>query len=143
MRKLILIAVIVSAGVGCGALVPKTTETLDESVRSYNEGVLWQRYANAAIHVPPKLRAQFVDDWDQRSKDLKITSYDVVKVENKGSKEAHVQIKLEWYKDSEGVVHETHAVQTWERRDKLWIIVDESRLRGTEMPGLPEPLMKD
>ena len=50
---------------------------------------------------------------------------------------------MEWYSDSEGTVHETHATQTWEKRGKDWMMVDEARLKGTEMPGLPEPLMTD
>ena len=39
----------------------------------------------------------------------------------------------------EGTIHETHAVQTWERHGKAWWMVDESRLRGAPMPGLAEP----
>ncbi|MDB4956182.1 MAG: hypothetical protein JWO36_3751 [Myxococcales bacterium] len=138
MKRLVL-ALLVT---GCGNLA-KNGETLTESVRSYNDGVRWERFATAAIHVPPKQRAQFVDDWDQRANDLKISDYEVVKVDQKGTQEAHVQVKLSWYKNSEGTLHETQALQTWERHGKDWILVDEARLRGPEMPGLPEPLMKD
>jgi hypothetical protein len=134
--------VLVFALTACGTLSPKG-ETLTESVRSYNDGVRWSRFAVAAVHVPPKQRAQFVDDWDDRSNDLKISDYEVVKVDRKGAEEARVQVKLSWYKNSEGTLHETQAVQTWERHGKDWLLVDEARLRGTEMPGLPEPLMKD
>ena len=76
--------------------------TLADAVRSYNEGVRWERFEIAAVHVPPKQRSQFVDDADERAKDVKITEYDVVKVEQKGEREAEVQIKMSWYKDSEG-----------------------------------------
>lgn len=133
----------VLAVAGCGALAPKPTETLTESVQTYNDGVRWSRFAVAATHVPPLQRAQFVDDWDERANDLKISDYEVVKVDRKGPEEARVQVKMSWYKNSEGTLHETHALQTWERHGKDWLIVDESRLRGTEMPGLPEPLMKE
>jgi hypothetical protein len=37
-----------------------------------------------------------------------------------------------------GIVHETHARQSWERKGKAWLIVDERRTRGEEMPGLAE-----
>ena len=30
-------------------------------------------------------------------------------------------------------------MQTWERHGKAWMMVDETRVRGAEMPGLPEP----
>ncbi|HUS31155.1 MAG TPA: hypothetical protein VMZ53_21745 [Kofleriaceae bacterium] len=118
---------------------PKSGDTLGDSVRRYNEGVRWGRYEVAAIHVPAKERSQFVDEADQRSKDLKITDYEVVKVEQKGDRVAAVQVKMSWYKDSEGTLRETQAMQTWERHGKTWLIVDEARLRGTEMPGLREP----
>jgi hypothetical protein len=138
MRSIVLVITLAA----CGAM-PKEENTLGETVRDYNEGIRWANYSNAAVHVPPPQRSQFVDDWDQRGKDLKITDYDVVKVDQKGSRTARVQVKMEWYKDSEGTVHETHALQTWERHGKVWFLVDESRLRGTEMPGLPEPVLKD
>lgn len=139
MKRLVLLLAVAA----CGGMAAKDSDTLGDSVRAYNEGVRWSRFETAASYVPPKQRSQFVDDWDERAKDLKITAYDLVKVEPKGAKEARVQVKLEWYKDSEGKVHETHALQTWERHGKAWFVVDETRLRGTEMPGLTEPPQKD
>jgi len=138
MKRLVLIFL-----TACSVFSPKPSETLGESVRAYNEGIRWERFEVAAIHVPSKQRSQFVDESDLRAKDLKITDYDVIRVEQRGDREAHVQVKLEWYKNSEGTMHETHAVQTWERHGQDWLLVDESRLRGAEMPGLPEPLTKD
>jgi hypothetical protein len=117
---------------------PKAGDTLGESVRAYNDGVRWERFSNAANHVPPKERSQFVDDADQRSKDLRITDYELVRVEQKSDRVAEVQVKVEWYLDSEGKLRETHARQTWERHGKTWWIVDETRVRGVEMPGLRE-----
>ena len=122
---------------------PKAGETLGESVRNYNEGIRWQRYENAAIHVPAAERAQFVDDADERSKDVKITDYEIVKVEQKTDRVALVQVKVSWYRDSEGTLRETQARQTWERHGKTWLVIDETRVRGTEMPGLREPPTKE
>jgi hypothetical protein len=126
-----------------GGLGPAATETLTDSVRIYNDGVRWQRWDNAASYLPVKDRGKWVDDSDARAKDLKITEYDVVRIDPKGDREAKVQIKMSWYKTSEATVHETHSMQTWERHGKDWTLVDETRQRGDEMPGLPEPLMKD
>jgi hypothetical protein len=133
-------------GCGCGAAALHSEPDLSESVRQFNDGVRWERFAAAANAIPPRERSQFVDDMDQRAGDVKITEYDVVRVDPHGEREARVQIKLSWYKASEGTVHETHAVQTWERRGKVWMMVDEIRLRGAEMPGLaeaPRSVMKD
>lgn len=133
--KLIWLIVFLSA-----CRVPRSMPTLSESVRTYNDGVRWERFAVAANHVPPEQRSQFVDDADQRAKDVKITDYEVVRIDKRGEKVAKVHIKVSWYRDSEGTLRETQAMQTWERHDRLWVIVEESRLRGAEMPGLPEAL---
>jgi hypothetical protein len=131
---------------GCGAAALRSEPDLSDSVRQFNDGVRWERFAAAASSIPPPERSQFVDDMDQRAGDVKITDYEVVRVDPHGEREARVQIKLTWYKASEGTVHETHAMQTWERHGKVWWMVDENRLRGAEMPGLssaPRSVMKD
>jgi hypothetical protein len=134
----ILVALSISCSLtACGA-ARQNTETLSESIRSYNEGVRWGRFELAASRVPPRERSAFIDEMDQRAKDLKITEYDIVSVDQRGEREAEVHIKMGWYLDSEGTLRETHALQTWARRGKLWLLVEEERLRGDEMPGLPE-----
>lgn len=138
MKKILLVLIMAA----CGANT-RQSDSLAESIRTYNEGVRWGRYQVAAKNIPAKQRTQFVDDNDERAKDLKITQYDIVNVDQKGSREAKVHIKMEWYSDKEMLVHETHAVQTWEKQGKDWMMVDESRLKGSEMPGLPEPLATD
>lgn len=135
--KTILLCLVVFAVPACHP--PKSGDTLAESVRGYNDGVRWGRYEVAAIHVPAKERASWVDESDERAKDLKITDYEVVTVVQKGDRVAEVQVKMSWYKDSEGTLRETQAMQTWERHGKTWLIVNEARIRGKEMPGLREP----
>ena len=137
-RRLVLAVCIA----GCGA-AGHSQDTLAESVRAFNDDVWWSKFDTAADFVPTSQRADFLDGWDERGKDLKITEYDVVKVTRKTDTEARVQVKLEWYKTTDNTVHETSAVQTWERHGKHWMLVDESRLRGDTMPGLPEPMQKD
>lgn len=132
-----LFAISACVVVGCGG--PQASDPLGDAIRSYNDGVRWGRYEVAANHIAPKERAQFVDDADERAKDLRITQYDVVQVERRGKSAATVHVKVEWYKESEGTLHETHAKQTWEKHGGAWIMVQEARLRGFEMPGLPEP----
>ena len=135
MRKLLLVTVLVAA---CGG-AQKRQEELSDAVRSYNDGMRWARYEIAASQIPPKERAEFVDEMDERGDNLKITDYEVVKVDSRGTKEAKVQIKVSWYLDNIGTLKETHAVQLWERQGKVWLMVNEARLRGDEMPGLSEP----
>jgi len=118
----------------------QTTETLAESIRSFNEGIRWQRYEVAATSIPPKERSRFVEDMDERAENLKITDYEIVRVDRTRDKEAKVHIKVSWYMDNEGTLKETHAMQVWQRRGKAWLMVDQTRYRGDEMPGLMEPI---
>ena len=138
--KAICIGLVLAAA--CGSVGQKPGESLTETIRAYNDGVRWGRFTSAAAFVPAPQRAERVDEWDQRAKDLDITDYEILNVIARGDHEAKVELKLSWYKQSEQILHETRAVQTWEKRGKTWLMVDESRLRGTEMPGLPEPMMK-
>jgi len=136
-----LIAGLVAALVGgCGAR-PRGTEALSDSIRSFNDGVRWERFAIAAARIPPPERAQFVDEMDERAEELKITDYEIVTVDARGPREARVQVKLSWYRPADGTLRETHALQTWERRGAAWLMVAEARVRGAEMPGLSEPAL--
>ncbi|MEJ7601935.1 MAG: hypothetical protein WKG01_28830 [Kofleriaceae bacterium] len=132
--KAIMFVVLVTA---CGS-ARKDQETLSESIRTFNDGVRWERFSIAANQLPPTERSEFVDQMDERATDLKITDYEILRVDAKGPGAARVQVKLSWYKNSEGLLRETHAMQTWERKGKTWLMVDEARVRGAEMPGLPE-----
>jgi hypothetical protein len=127
----------------CGAPQVRSENDLSESIRLFNDDVRWGRFAAAAKSIPPAQRSQFVDEMDERADDLKITDYEIVRVDPQGGREARVHIKLSWYRASQGTVHETHALQSWERHGKAWRMVDETRLRGAEMPGLAEALMKE
>src|SRR5205085_12628376 len=88
------------------------SDTLQEVILSYNEGIRWERFETAASSLPPKQRSEFVDEMDQRSKDLKISQYDIVRVDKPTRKMGKVQIKVAWYKDSEGKLNVTHVIQT-------------------------------
>jgi hypothetical protein len=123
--------------VGC-ATAPNRGENLLESVRTYHEGVRWERFPAAASRVPPAERDDFIEERDRLAEDLKISDYEVVRV-TAGENDAKVQVKYTWYLDSEGSVRHTHAIEGWERRGKVWVIVEERHLRGDEMPGLPGP----
>ncbi|HPH70710.1 MAG TPA: hypothetical protein PLF40_33390 [Kofleriaceae bacterium] len=132
----LLLATALSACAG----VPKAGETLMESVQTYNEGVRWERFAAAASRLPAAERMAFIDESDARSKDFKLTDYEVVRVAAVSDKVAKVQVRLSWYRESEGTLRETHAVQTWKRSGKVWVLASQARLRGPEMPGVMEPV---
>jgi len=121
------------------ASAPRSGEDLLESVRTYHEGVRWQRFPVAAGRVPPAQRDDFLQERDQLSEDLRITDYEVLRVRSTSEGRAEVEVKWTWFLDSDGRVKETRAVEHWERHGKVWLLVDERRARGETMPGLAEP----
>lgn len=126
---------------GCGG-APRRTESLMESVMTYNDGVRWERLPVAASRVPPAEREDFIDERDQLAEDLKITDWEVVRVRS-DERGAKVHVKYTWYEEEIGTVHETHALQRWRPLGQAWVIIAEHRLRGEEMPGLPEEPAED
>jgi hypothetical protein len=136
--KLLTSIVLIGIASGCGAAQRNGEDSLGEALRSYNEGVRWQRYAIAATRVPVKERSKFVEEMDRRSEEMRITDYEVVRVDARGPREARVHVKWGWYRDDEQVLRQTHATQTWERHGKTWLMVDEAKLRGADMPGLAD-----
>jgi hypothetical protein len=121
---------------GCGA-AQREPEPLDQAVRVYNDGLRWQRFDEAASRLPAARRDDFLDQRDQLHDDLRISEYDVIRVRyDDKQRRARVQVKYTWYLESRGVVHETHAVQTWHRGDEIWVMRGERFLRGEVMPGL-------
>jgi hypothetical protein len=137
MKRLILM-IAVGAIAACGGAQQRADDLMD-SVRGYNEGVRWNRYETAAAAVPPKERDQFIEDREDLEKELHISDYEVIRVGATKDRSAHIEVKYTWFKDSEGIVRETRAIQTWERHGKAWMIIDERRTHGPEMPGLREP----
>jgi hypothetical protein len=139
MTRAGLILIAMSAALAaCGGAQQRADDLL-EAVRSYNESVRWQRYPAAAARVPVKERDAFLEEREDLEKELHISDYDLVKVGTAKKETAAIDVKYTWYKESEGVVHETRAVQTWERHGNAWMIIDERRAKGPEMPGLREP----
>lgn len=122
---------------GC-ASAPRSGETLIESVRTYNDGIRWQRFSAAAGRLPAAERSAFVDEWDERAEDIKVADYEIVDLAARGDV-AVVQVKISWYGEREGTLHDTHARQMWRRAGKIWLLTDEVRMRGAAMPGLAEP----
>jgi len=135
MNRGAILALICSGAFGCGG-VPKQGEPLMESVTTYNDGVRWDRLAIAASRVPVAEREDFIDEKDELTETLKITDWEIKRVSDDGPGRARVHVKYTWYRDDEGVVRHTQAVQKWERKGKAWLIVDERYARGDEMPGL-------
>ena len=129
----------IGGGIGACGGGQRDADSLDQTIHLYNENVRWERFQKAAVLLPPRQRSEAVDAWDERSHDLKITDWEVIAMTPHGDGEIRAHIKLSWYKPSEEIVRVTDEVQTWHKTGRNWLMVEESRLRGDEMPGLSEP----
>lgn len=127
---------------GCGGT--QAVEPLPAAVRSYNEAVRWQRFSSAAAHLEPTRRDDFLDARDQLHEDLRINDYEMIRVRfDRDSVRARVHMKITWHLDSEGIVHDTHTVQTWHREGRRWFLIRENHLRGEPMPGVESSVEKE
>ncbi len=139
-RTMTLLAGLAAASlVACGG-APKRGHTLIEDVRTYNEGVRWSKWAQAATTLPLPEREDFMDEREDLAEDLRIVDYEIKRIRFRQDRSlARVDVEFVWHLDSVGIVRTTVARQNWERRGKFWILTDEVRARGEPMPGLPEP----
>ena len=125
------------AVLACSA-APKP-EPLFNAVEGYNQNLRWQRFQDASSFLPVARRDHFLDRTDQLSKDLRIHHYQVVRLRySDGGDRARVHVKYTWYRESEGVVRESHVVQNWSQEGNFWLLTDESMLRGPPMPGITD-----
>ena len=105
-----VLATAIAAALAGACMTPQRTQPLRDVVRSYNDGIRWQRFNLAAAHVPAAGRDDFLDRHDQLSDDLRISDYEVIRVRYDDARhQARVHIKFTWHLDSRGVVHTTHV----------------------------------
>lgn len=110
-------------------------EALPDAIRAYHEGLVWQRFDHSAGKVTAAERDVFLNAHSELSDDLKVYGYEVVRTRMGSSRdEAKVHVKYTWYMESVGVVRKTHTVQTWARKGRVWIRMNEEHLRGPELP---------
>jgi hypothetical protein len=137
MKSGVLCAVIVFL-FACGGS-KKNNEYMDQ-FRAYNDGIRWRAPGTAAAHIPVGERADFLEERADIDEDLRIADYEILRVGmNRDLDKATLSVEYQWHLDSRGIVYKTVTRQSWERNDDQWIMVEEKRVRGEPMPGVPEP----
>jgi hypothetical protein len=138
------VACVLAVAGACGAASRHNGNDLVDQVRRYNEGLKWRRYPAAAVHIAPAERNAFLDERADLDDDLRIDLWELKRVGyTPGADRAQVRVEYTWHLDSRGIVHKTTSRQRWERHGDHWLVVDERRVRGEEMPGLPEPVPEE
>jgi hypothetical protein len=129
------------AALGCAGR--QRPNELPDDVRTYGEGVRWHKLSQAAAHVPPRERADFLAEREELVDDLRIGDWEIEAIDwTTPLKRATVRIQWTWHLDSRGLVHKTVSEQRWELHGKRWLLIGEVRRRGEPMPGVPEPREK-
>ena len=127
-----------STAVGCGGKKGRL-DHFREQVESYNEGIRWRAPERSAKHLPAEQRELFLEERYELDEDLRIGDYEIIRVKwAKDREKARVRIRYAWHLDSQAVVHKTTTEQFWHREGRGWLMVDEVRIRGAEMPGVAE-----
>jgi hypothetical protein len=124
---------------GCATGQQSKGERLLNDVRAFHEGLRWRRFDEAADHIPPPTREQFLDGREALDDDLRIDDYEIERTKMPEDKVAKVQIRYTWHLESRGTVYTTVVEQRWEQVGKGWILFAEERKRGEPMPEPPPP----
>jgi hypothetical protein len=133
MRRIAVLCLVVAA---CGAQQRPGVELMDD-IRTYQEGLRWRRWDEAALRLPPGRRDAFLETHEELDAELRIVDYEIERVRlAPGSTTATVQVKYTWHLDSVGVVHDSIVEQRWRRVNRAWFLVAERLKRGEDFPGL-------
>src|SRR5262245_26377946 len=117
MRALFLVSL-----VACSSSSARGADLMND-VRTFQEGIRWQKHEMSADYVPAAPRERFRDAHEEIDKDLRIDDYEIQRVKAEASgNDAYVRMKYTWHLDSVGTVHETTTEQHWELQGKIWRI---------------------
>ena len=123
---------------GC-AMAASRRDNLVRNVEHYHDGLRWRRYEDAAQHIAPKDREAFLDQSEKWDKELRIVDFEVPRVKwQAGGTQALVQIKVTWYRESQGIIHHTLLEQSWRSQGTLWQVQHEVVKDGKRLLILPK-----
>lgn len=124
---------------GCSGGAGKQNEDLLENVRTFQEGIRWRKYDQAAEYLPSAARERFLDTHDDIDSDFRIDDYELERVKVTGEHtRATVQVKYTWHLESRGIVHDTVLEESWERQGKTWRMIAFHHKHGESMPAIFE-----
>jgi hypothetical protein len=139
MKRMIMMALLL--GSACAGMTGrKDTEEFMDDVRSFQEGLRWQKYELTVDYLPTGVREKFLATHDEMDHDLRIDDYEVQVVHLADEHtSATVTVKYTWHLDSVGTVHDTIVEEKWKKLGKNWHIVTYAYKRGDEsMPEVVE-----
>ncbi len=137
-----LLAAIVFAAAagGCLTFTQRREDTLIRVSREMNDNLRWGRYQQVAEHLPPDERRAMLERVADMGDDMSFADSEVSSIDfAQGSAKATVLVQLSWYQRSNPVVRATTVEQTWEHKERGWVLTKQRRARGDRFPLVPEP----
>lgn len=111
-----------------------SSEKLKEAVFLLNEGVRWGRIHDVLSHVDPESQTHYIESHKGVGSELKITGYEVVSTQlTPGADRAQIGVKFTWYRIDRMEVHETVVLQSWQERNRIWLLVAEEHRSGVPL----------
>lgn len=108
-------------GAACAGAPKSSAARLDEALKRFHHDLRWQYHDTAASRVDPQHAARFQDQLDDQKDDLRITSWEIRRVEvGPQGGEANVRVRLNYYKMPSTVVHEDMVRQWWKQLEGAW-----------------------
>jgi hypothetical protein len=118
-------------------------DRVTEATRDYNDGVRWDMLERAAGHLPQTARSRFYERHKNLEDDLEIADYEIVSLEldksDKKMNRATCRVQYTWTLKNVGLVRKTTTEQKWEEQGSSWVMVAETRKKGSPLTLFDEP----
>jgi hypothetical protein len=120
-----------------------TRDRITEAAREYNEGVRWGRLEQAAAHLQKEQRKKFYERHKSVEDELEIDDCEVVSLDldksDKKVNRAVARLQYSWILKRVGLLEKTATEQKWEERNGDWLLVSETRTKGSPLMLFDEP----
>ena len=129
MKRLLTALLLACVTLTCTPQHASPTEQLRFATVTYNEGLRWKRYADAASVLPAESRARFVRTKEDERDELFFVEYELrsVDVAAEGA-DAHVEVDYKWYRLPSTTLETTRMRQHWVFANDVWQLVDQEKV---------------
>jgi hypothetical protein len=121
-------------------------DRITQAAREYNDGVRWGRLEQAASHLSKDSRPQFYERHKSVEDELEIADYELVSLDlDKSDKKitrAVARVQYTWTLKRVGLLEKTYTEQKWEEQGYKWVLMSETRTKGSPLTLFDEPAKK-
>ena len=140
MRALVLLPVVAFFTLGCGGPEQTPGAMLQRATTSFLDDMRWQRYDEAARHIPHHRRRAWITAMTRASRVLRIDEYRIQAVHLTPG-HADIEVELTYHRADDPVVRRMLRRQVWKQVQDLWTLVADEPMPTDRAPppsGLPQ-----